>query len=68
MTVQWRLYGEEGPEPEQDRSMEHTKMYVDACLEVGEGYGGGVRVVDAWGVVVKAAGGTSSELLEELVP
>ena len=66
MTLQWKLCGEEGPEPEQDRTMEHTKMYVDACVEVGKG--NGVDVVDVWGLIVAAAGGTSPEMLDEYIP
>jgi hypothetical protein len=66
MTLEWRLAGEEWAEPEQDRTMEHTKMYVDACVEVG--ISEGVNVVDAWGLVVAAAKGTASELLLEYVP
>jgi len=66
MTLQWKLCGEEGPEPEQDRTMEHTKMYADACVEVGQG--NQVDVVDVWGLIVAAAGGTSPEMLDEYVP
>jgi len=46
--------------------MEHTKMYVDACVEVGKG--NGVDVVDVWGLIVAAAGGTSPEMLDEYIP
>jgi hypothetical protein len=66
MTLQWKLDGEEGPEPEQDRTMEHTKMYAGACVEVGKGHG--VGVIDLWGLIVAAAGGTTPELLDDHVP
>lgn len=66
MTLWYRSDGEEGPEPEQDRTLEHTKMYVDACIEVCKGYG--VLVVDAWDILVREAGGTSSKLLADYVP
>ena len=67
MTLQWRLDGEEGPEPEQDRTLEHTKRYVDACIEVGRGLDG-IHVINAWDIIVKRAGGMNAELLGELVP
>jgi hypothetical protein len=66
MTLQWRSDGEERPDPEQDRTMGHTKLYADACIEVGKG--NGVDVVDVWGLIVAAAGGSSPELLNDYVP
>jgi hypothetical protein len=67
MTLQWKLEGEEGPVPEQDRTMEHTKRYADACVEVAEKYKA-VCLVDAWNMVVDAAGGTSPDQLVDLLP
>jgi len=46
--------------------MKHTKMYADACNEAGKG--NGVNVVDVWGLIVAAAGGTSPEMLDEYIP
>jgi hypothetical protein len=66
MMLQWRSDGEEGPEPEQDRTMGHTKLYADACIEVGKG--DQVEVIDVWGLIVAAAGGSSPELLNDYVP
>jgi len=67
MTLQWKLHYEDGPVPEQDRTLEHTKLYVDACIAVAERYKE-VCLVDAWNAVVNAAGGTSPDLLMDLLP
>lgn len=66
MTSWWRLEGEEGPEPEQERTVGNTKIYADACIEVGKK--AGVHVVDVWGLIVAAAGGSSPESLNEYLP
>ena len=66
MTTWWRLEGEEGPEPEQDRTVGNTKIYADACIEVGKK--AGVHVVDVWGLIVAAAGGSSPESLDGYLP
>jgi hypothetical protein len=46
--------------------MRHTKLYADACIEVGKG--NSVEVIDVWGLIVAAAGGSSPELLNDYVP
>jgi hypothetical protein len=46
--------------------MGHTRLYADACIEVGKG--NQVEVIDVWGLIVAAAGGSSPELLNECVP
>ena len=66
MTIWWRLEGEEEPEPEQDRTVGNIKIYTEACKEVGKE--AGVHVVDVWGLIVAAAGGSSLESLNEYLP
>jgi hypothetical protein len=46
--------------------MGHTKLYADACIEVGKG--NKVEAIDVWGLIVAAAGGSSPELLNDYVP
>lgn len=67
MTLQWKLNYEGGPVLEQNRTLEQTKLYVEACIAVAERYKE-VCLVDAWNVVVNAAGGTSPDLLVDLLP
>jgi len=62
------------PPPEIDRTLEHSKQYAKATLDVAvdfqskqNDFGGKGRVygVDAWDLVSKMAGGTGAEKLSE---